>query len=263
MTVFDSLRLDGRVALVTGASSGIGVAMAEAMAEAGADVACAARRENLLDQVAERLRQLGGRAVAIKADISKEEDVIAMVEKTMADLGRLDILIANAGLSPDEGPLTELDSERWRHILHANLDGTFFCVREAAKVMIPRKRGKIILVSSARGVRGDRGGKKIAYAASKGGVVSMTRVLAVHLAPYGIHVNSIAPGTFRTRMLAKGALMAEPVPQEMARQFGEVCPLQRIAEPEEIKGLTLLLASSASDYVTGQIISVDGGWTAW
>lgn len=263
MTVLDSFRLDGQVALVTGASTGMGVAMAEAMAEAGADVACAARREQLTEQVAERLRQLGRRAIAIKCDITKEDEVVAMVQRTVAELGRLDILIANAGGTIEESPLIELSLDQWQYNIDTDLTGTFFCVREAAKVMIPQKRGKIITVSSLRGILGDRLGKKIAYSAAKGGVVSLTRVLAVHLAPHGINVNSIAPGTFRTPAVSKGVLMVEHPPEEVLAKYAEVCPMHRIAEVEEMKGLTLLLASSASDFITGQIIAIDGGWSAW
>ena len=263
MTVFDSFKLDGQVALVTGSSTGMGVAMAEAMAEAGADVACAARREHLLEQVAEKLHQLGRRAIAIKADITKEDEVIAMVQRTVAELGRLDILIANAGVTIDEPPFIELTSDQWRYNIDTDLTGTFFCVREAAKVMIPQNRGKIIINSSLRAIRGDRRGKKIAYSAAKGGAVSLTRVLAVHLAPHGIQVNSIAAGTFRTPAVAKGGLMVDPPPEELMAPYREVCPQHRIAEAEEIKGLTLFLASSASDFITGQIIAIDGGWSAW
>ena len=266
MTVLDAFRLDGQVALVTGGGSGLGWAMAEAMAEAGADVVCADWFENKAKEAAEMIRGLGRRGLAISADVSQEADVKRMVERTVAEFGRLDIAIANAGISGEPEPFPEEPLQSWQQVIDIDLTGVFLTAREATRVMIPRRRGKIITISSIHGgIVGQHEGRKPGYSAAKGGVVGLTRTLAITLAPYGIQINCIAPGAFRTP-IGRGVFMEEE-PDEGTKQIRETflrfIPLRRIGEPSEIKGLALLLASSASDYMTGCVIPIDGGYTAW
>jgi len=266
MSVLDAFNLDGQVALVTGGGSGLGWAMAEAMAEAGADVALADWREHKAKEAAEMVRGLGRRGLAISADVSKEADVKRMVDQTLAELGQLDIVIANAGISPESEPFLEEPLERWQQVIDVDLNSVFLTCREAAKVMIPRRRGKIITISSIHGAFvGNAEGRRPGYCAAKAGVVGLTWTLAIILAPYGIQVNCIAPGVFRTE-LGRG-LFLQKEPDEKTKQIIasaiEHIPLGRLGEPSQIKGLALLLASSASDYMTGCVIPIDGGYTAW
>jgi NAD(P)-dependent dehydrogenase (short-subunit alcohol dehydrogenase family) len=266
MSVLDTFKLDGQVALVTGGGSGLGWAMAEAMAEAGADIVCVDIVDSRAYQAAESIRTLGRRGVAITADVSKEADVKRMVDQTVAELGRLDIVIANAGISPELEAFLEEPLERWQQVIDVDLNSVFLTCREAAKVMIPRRRGKIITISSIHGAYvGNPEGRRAGYCAAKGGVVGLTWTLAIILAPYGIQVNCIAPGIFKTQ-LGRGLFMQKE-PDERTKQMIasniQRIPLGRIAEPSEIKGLALLLASSASDYMTGCVIPIDGGYTAW
>lgn len=266
MTALDAFKLDGQVALVTGGGTGLGWAMTEAMAEAGADVVCVGRREYKVREAAEMIRGLGRRGLAISADVSQEADVKRMVEQTVAEFGRLDIVIANAGISGEPEPFPEEPLQSWQQAIDIDLTGVFLTIREAAKFMIPQRRGKIITISSIHGgIVGQLEGRKLGYSAAKGGVVGLTKTLAIILAPYGIQVNCIAPGVFRTP-IGRGIFMQEE-PDERAKQIRETflrfVPLRRIGEPSEIKGLTLLLASSASDYMTGCVIPIDGGYTAW
>lgn len=263
MTVLDAFKLDGQVALVTGGGSGLGWAMAQGMAEAGADVVCADWYENRAEEAAEMIRGVGRRGLAIAADVSKEADAKRMVERTVAEFGRLDIVIANAGVAGEPEPLLEEPVESWQQAIDIDLTSVFLTAREAARVMIPRGRGKIITISSIAGAFVG-GGLRPGYAAAKGGVVGLTWTLALILAPYGIQVNCIAPGYFKTA-LGRGRFLQKELDEETRHSIAEELkniPLGRIAEPSEIKGLALLLASSASDYMTGCVIPIDGGYVA-
>ncbi len=265
MSVWDDFKLDGKVALVTGASSGLGRAYAEAVAEAGADVACVGRNEKRVNQAAEMVRGLGRRAVAIRADVSKEENVRTMMERTVAELGRLDIVFANAGIAPEYYLPLEGDLETWQNVIDVNLTGVYLTIRESGKIMSQQKRGKIISTASIIGIVGYFEGNWPAYTAAKSGVVSLTKTFAIALAPYNIQVNAIAPGFFRTA-IGKGEYIQEEPDEETKQWFDsqlERIPLGRFAEPAEIKGLAVFLASSASDYVTGSTMVIDGGWVAW
>jgi len=236
MTVLDAFKLDGQVALVTGGGSGLGWAMAQGMAEAGADVVCADWYENRAKEAAEMIRGVGRRGLAITADVSKE-----------------------AAGEPE--PLLEEPVESWQEAIDIDLTSVFLTAREGARVMIPQGRGKIITISSITGAFVGRG-LRPGYSAAKGGVVGLTWTLALILAPYGIQVNCIAPGYFKTA-LGRGRFLQKELDEETRRSIAEELkniPLGRIAEPSEIRGLALLLASSASDYMTGCVIPIDGGY---
>lgn len=257
MKALDLFRLDGRTALVTGASSGIGVVMAEALAEAGARVALAARREKKLRHVAEALAEKGYEVKAFRCDVSSENDVKNLIENVVREMGAIDILVNNAGITA-ESPSTEMRVEDWRKVLEVNLTGVFLCSREAAKKMIDGRRGgKIINVSSVYGLMADAT-PEAPYFASKAGVVGLTRQLALEWAPYGINVNAVAPGIFPSEMTAPFIEDADDLSYTLSR-----VPFHRLGLPEDLKGVILFLASKASDYVTGQVIVVDGGWSIW
>src|SRR5712691_6680772 len=236
-----------RVALVTGGGTGIGRAIALGLAESGADVAVNySRSREEAESTAGAIRELGRRALAIRADVSQDREVKEMVDRTIREWGRLDILVNNAGTTKfvDHKDLDGLTEETWDHILALNVKGTFFCCRAAAKVMT---EGRIINIGSVAGVRGH--GSSIAYATSKGAIHTMTLSLARALAPK-ITVNTIAPGLIETRW----HLGREAENARTAEKF----PVQRIGRPEDIAHIALAIATS-NNFLTGQIIVVDGG----
>ena len=262
MGVMDLFNLGGKVVLVTGAGSGLGQGFAEAAGEAGAAVACADVNDVTAKQTAEKVRSLGQKAIAIQVDVAQEASVRQMVEDTVRQLGALDVIFCNAGIGGGRGAQAhEIPMETWHRIMAINLTGVFLCVREAAKVMIPRRRGKMILTASIYGQVGSFNGVSPAYTAAKGGVVNLTKELAVEYAPYGITVNAIAPGFFDTNiMLASGYSPAEK--DERYERLKTRIPMGRVGTPADLQGTAIYLASAASDYMTGHILTVDGGWLA-
>ena len=247
--------LDGKVALVTGAASGLGIAFAEAMAEAGADVVCADINAKGLEETVRKIEKIGKKAVALICDVSKEEDVKRMMEKTVEAFGRLDILFNNAGIAEETPkPLHEYTTEEWNRILAVDLQGVFFCAREALKIMVKQRSGKIINISSAFGLVGSSGLFPIpAYNAAKGAVVNLTRELGLEYAAMGINVNAICPGFYRTNL---GGGSDDP---DFVQAVKEFVPMGKMAEPEDLKGTAIYLASEASDYMCGQMVVTDGG----
>ncbi len=242
--------LTSRVALVTGASRGIGRAIAEALGRAGAAVCVnyrshfAAAKETLAT-----IEQAGGQGFVYPADVANPVEVHGMVDAVVARYGQLDILVNNAGLTRDR-LLVEMDEGDWEAVLRTNLGGMYHCCRAAAPYMLRRRWGRIINVSSVTAVRGMRG--QANYAASKGGVNALTRALAVELAPKDITVNAIAPGLIETDM-------SRPVILHAAEFIRDRIPVRRAGVPEDVAPLAVFLASDAAAYVTGQIIGVDGG----
>lgn len=250
-----SLRLDGRVALITGGSRGLGLGMALALAHAGADVALAARTEPQLARAAELVRQQTGRqALALPTDVSDIAAVRTMVQQAAADFGRLDILVNGAAINIRQ-PADTFTEADWDRLFAINLKSVFFACQEAARAMRRQGKGKIINLGS---VAFEVALPNIAlYIASKGGMRQLTRALAVEWAGDNICVNAIAPGRFWTAMT--DAIFSQP---DMYESTVGVIPLGRPGIPADLAGATVLLASDASDYITGQTIVVDGGWLA-
>jgi NAD(P)-dependent dehydrogenase (short-subunit alcohol dehydrogenase family) len=246
--------LEGKVALITGGSKGLGLEMARTLAKAGSDLAITSRNRDEIETAAAELReQTGRRVVAIQADAGLAADVDGMVERTVAELGQLDILVNNAGINRHSF-VHEQPEEDWNEVLRIDLDGPMLCTRAATRHMIPRRTGRIINISSIFGLVGYM--KRGAYCASKGALVNLTRCYAVELAPHQVTVNCICPGPFDTPMTAR--LVQGPVRED----FTSKIPLGRWGRPEELAAAVLYLASDEAAFTTGAILAVDGGWTA-
>lgn len=245
------MMLQQKIALVTGAQQGIGRAIAIAFAEAGADIAI-----NYLDgaaaanEVAEAVRARGRRAVTLQGDVSVVAQAGALVARTVEALGPLDILVNNAGVFP-RVPLLEMRESDWDHVLDVNLKGSFFCAQAAARAMVAAARPGAIISMASQAIRGAPDG--VHYTASKGGIVAMTRAMALELAPHRIRVNAIAPGLTDTAQPRYGATEAELV--ERARAI----PLGRMGQPAEIADSAVFLASDKAAFMTGQTLHVNGG----
>jgi 2-deoxy-D-gluconate 3-dehydrogenase len=249
--VKDAFRLDGLSALVTGAATGIGAAIAIALAEAGADVACHGNTR-APDASAERVRALGRRALSLRGDLADRATAAALVDATADGLGRVDILVNNAGLIR-RAPSVEYAAADWDRVIEVNLSSVFRLCQAAGRRMLAAGRGKIVNLASLLSFQG--GITVPAYAASKGGVAQLTKALANEWAGRGVNVNAIAPGYIRTDNTA--ALQADPVRN---RQILERIPAGRWGEPGDLAGAALFLCAPASDYVHGHVLVVDGGW---
>ncbi|HIR13924.1 MAG TPA: 3-oxoacyl-[acyl-carrier-protein] reductase [Candidatus Choladousia intestinavium] len=242
--------LENKTALVTGAGRGIGRAIALALAEYGADVAVnySGSREQA-EETVRRITEMGRKAVAIQADVSKEEDCVRMFAQAEEALGPVDILVNNAGITRD-GLAVRMSGEDFEKVLDVNLKGAFYCMKLAAKGMMKRRYGRIVSISSISGVKGNAG--QINYCAAKAGIIGMTKSLARELAPRGITVNAIAPGYIESDMTA---VLPDKVKESVLSQV----PLGRMGKPEEIAQAAAFLASDRAAYITGQTLLVDGG----
>jgi hypothetical protein len=250
----DVLDVAGRVAVVTGASSGLGMRFARVLAEHGALVVAAARRE---ERIAALAAELGAeRCAAVVADVADEASVVALMRAAVERFGGLDILVNSAGTT-HVGPALEESSAEFRRVLDTNVVGLFSCCREAARVMIPAGGGSIVNVASTLGLVGIGKIPQAAYTASKGAVVNLTRELAAQWARSGVRVNAIAPGWFPTEMT--GGMFDN---EKSLGYIARTVPLGRGGRDEELDGALLYLASGASTYVIGQVLAVDGGWSA-
>jgi len=247
--------LSGRVAIVTGGSIGLGRQMAQGLAEMGAHVVLCARKKERCEAAAEELRQLGVKTMALGCDVKDPASVQEVVNAAVGQFGRIDVLINNAGTSWG-APVEEMRVEHWNKVIETNLTGTFLFSQAAGKVMIGQHKGKIINIASVAGLQGAPPElQAIGYHASKGGVIAFTKDLACKWGAHNIQVNAIAPGWFPTNM-------SQVVIERNKEYFLQRIPLHRFGGDDDLKGAAVFLASSASDYVTGAVLVVDGGQTA-
>jgi NAD(P)-dependent dehydrogenase (short-subunit alcohol dehydrogenase family) len=256
MHVRELFDLTRRVAIITGGSLGLGRQMAEGLAEMGADLVLCARKKERCEQAADELRKLGVRVLPVACDVTKPNDIQSLVEETLNEFGRIDVLVNNAGISWG-APVEEMRLLDWSRVIETNLTGTFLCAQAVGKVMLGKHRGKIINIASVAGLSGTPAEvlQATAYHASKGAVISFTKDLACKWARHNIQVNAVAPGWFPTHMSDwsiknKQELLLQNIPQN------------RFGGKDDLKGAVVFLASDASAFVTGHVLVVDGGQSA-
>ncbi|MFM7119368.1 MAG: SDR family NAD(P)-dependent oxidoreductase [Gammaproteobacteria bacterium] len=257
MSILNQFRLDGQVVVITGGGRGIGEGIALGMAEAGADIVVAARRTAEVEQVAEKVRALGRRALAVTCDVMDMAQVQALAERAVADLGKLTCWISNAGGADDRVPRTFLDmpEHQWDFQLNLNLKAVWTGAQAAARIMKDNGGGTIINISSAAANRASPNNGP--YAVAKSGVNNLTQTLAVELAPFGIRVNAVAPGPIPTEVFMEFLKLEESEIPELGRRFG--IPLGRVGTPADIAPACIYLASEASSWMTGQVLDIRGG----
>lgn len=250
------MKIENKVAIVTGASKGIGKAIATRFAREGASLVVASRSRDALEKVAHEIKSAGGEALVVTVDVRNADSIDELVKKTVSHYGRLDLLVNNAGITMG-GASEKLSPEDWRTAMETDLFGVFFACQAAARVMIPQGSGNIINISSVNGILAAP--RRAAYCSSKAGVNALTKVLAIEWADRNIRVNAIAPGYVRTELVQdvidKGAISMEAILRRT--------PQHRIGEVEDIAGLAVYMASDESSYMTGSIVTIDGGWTAY
>ncbi|MEI3613175.1 SDR family oxidoreductase [Pseudogracilibacillus sp. SO30301A] len=253
MHVKELFDLSGKTAVVTGGGRGLGEQIAEGFAEAGANVVVCSRKVENCREVSEKLRKIGVKSLAFKCDVTNRDDIESVVNKTVEEFGRIDILVNNSGATWG-APVDEMPLEAFQKVLNVNVIGTFLMSQAVGKVMTKQEYGKIINIASVAGLKGSNPEymDTIGYNTSKGGVISFTRDLAVKWGPRGIYVNAIAPGFFPTKM-------TKVLLEEGGEKILQATPLRKFGSENDIKGVALFLAASASDYITGETIVVDGG----
>jgi 3-oxoacyl-[acyl-carrier protein] reductase len=244
-----SENLQGKTALVTGAGQGIGRMVALTLAQRGADVAVSDINLETASKVADEIRALGRKSEAIQGDVSKAGDANATVSKAAEALGRLDILVNNAGITRD-GLLMRMSEDDWDKVIAINLRGTFLCSKAAVRIMAKQRTGRVINVASVIGLRGNAG--QANYAASKAGVIGLTKSIAREFAARGVTANAVAPGFIRTAM-------TDVLPDKVKEEIMAQIPLGKLGEPEDVANVIAFLASDDAAYVTGQVLAIDGG----
>ncbi len=244
------MKLEGKVAVITGAGRGIGRTVSRTLAEAGADVAMMSVTSRHIESAAADVReQTGRRALAIQGDVSLAADVERLFEQTMREFGRIDILVNNAGITRD-GLIMRMSEEDWDRVIDSNLKGAFLCTRAASRIMLKQKAGAIVNIASVMGIVGNAG--QANYAASKGGMIALTKTTAKELGSRNIRANAVAPGFIETDMT--GTLS-----DELRDQAKKQIPLNRLGTTEDVARVVLFLSSEDAAYITGQVITVDGG----
>ncbi|MBI3953903.1 MAG: glucose 1-dehydrogenase [Chloroflexi bacterium] len=256
MTILDQFDLKGQVAIVTGGGTGLGHAMAQHLARAGADIVLAGRRKEPIEAAARELQALGRRTRAVVADVARSADVNRLVQEATSTFGKVDILVNNAGGGPGTNKqMWEITDEEWHQWIDVNLTGTFYCTRAVIKQMAERRRGKIINIASGHGYRGGPGAYQ--YGSAKAGVINLTRVMAMTYGREGVNTNCIAPGYFPTPEREQ-----TPATRGAMDNRWRFVPMGRGGTMDEIGALALFLASPASDYVNGELFLIDGGGLA-
>jgi NAD(P)-dependent dehydrogenase (short-subunit alcohol dehydrogenase family) len=258
--ILERFRLDGRVALITGAGQGIGRAYAHALGEAGAAVAVDDKIGERAERVAHELTEKGIDAIAITADVTQADQVERMVAEVLKKWGKLTIGINNAGIS-EWIPAEEVSLDNWNEITDVNLKGVFLCAQAEGRVMKQAGYGKIIATASMSGSIVNTPQKQMVYNTTKAAVIHMTRSLAAEWAPYGIRVNCISPGYTRTQLVAD--LLATPIGKEMSPRWMERTPQGKMAEVTDLQGAIVYLAAEVSDFMTGHDLIIDGGYCTW
>ncbi|UZJ76880.1 SDR family oxidoreductase [Fictibacillus sp. KU28468] len=253
MNVLKLFDLTGKTAIITGGGRGLGQQIAEAFAEAGANVVLCSRKVEACEETAQKLKQLGIKTLALKCDISNPEDVQSVIDRTLQEFDSIDILVNNSGATWG-APAAEMPYEAWKKVIDVNVTGTFLMSQAAGKVMIEQKSGKIINIASVAGLGGTdpRYMDTIGYNTSKGAVITFTKDLAVKWGQHNINVNAIAPGFFPTKM-------SKVLIEHGKDAILEGTPLNRFGSDDDLKGAALFLASNASNYVSGDVLIVDGG----
>lgn len=253
MHVMELFNLTGKTAIVTGGGRGLGAQIAQGFAEAGANVVVCSRKLEACEETAESLKGLGVKALALKCDVTSEQDVENVIRKTVEKFGTVDILVNNSGATWG-APAEQMPLDAWQKVMNVNVTGTFLMSRAAGQVMIKQKSGKIINISSVAGLGGidPELMNTIGYNTSKGAVITFTKDLAAKWGQHNINVNALAPGFFPTKM-------SEVLIERGKEQFLKQTPLNRFGTDEDLKGAALFLASKASDYITGDVVIVDGG----
>jgi gluconate 5-dehydrogenase len=267
--------LKGKTAVITGGGSGLGFQSAMALAESGANVVVVSRRLRLCQQAAGRIKmRCHVQTLALRCDVSQEEQVETMVKKVLEKFKKIDILVNNSAFNRDT-LIDRAEKKDWDDLIATNLTGVFLCSRAVSPMMIKQKKGKIINIGSIYGVVGGvphlyegldvfKAGCSAAYGASKGGVINLTRTMACYLAQWGINVNCVSPGCFLVSPETSAVIGPAPFRAlTFRKRYEKRCPLGRMGRPEEIKGIIVFLSSDASQYMTGQNLMLDGGWTAW
>ncbi len=244
-----------KTVVVTGSSRGLGREIALVFSKAGANLVLASRNLEKLNLVAAEIRNEGGKALPLQVDVTNKEEVEALMDKACEKFGRIDVLINNAGVI-HRAPAAQMSEEQWDETIAVNLKGTFLCSQAAGKKMIENRSGKIVSISSEKGLVGFP--ERSAYCASKGGIVMLTKALAVEWAPYNIQVNAIAPTYIETEMTRD--VLDDP---EKYQEIIRTIPMKRVSKPRDLFGAIMLFASDASSFITGQTLPVDGGLTAW